>query len=877
MKKTVKKLIAVAGAVAMLGCSAGALAACGNGKGNSIDLTKPKAGEEHKVTYNTFTSVMPSNWNMLTYEDNNDTQIMNYLSSPFTEFDFEFDEDKGGKFKDGKINTDAIVKDGFNTVYSAATKFEDVTDEAAKAYGYTEDEIEAGGYAWKVTLRQDLKWDDGTPIKADDFIYSMKEQLAPEFQNYRASVYYGATNIINAKNYVYQGQKGWFGGSTLYSYEQYTESLDDKLIFTLAGSADNEAYGGATCAIRDFFASEANMPDDYSVENTAAFWVANFGKDGLTAADVLKLQGKTFAEIKANAELKSIWEKTFAGWNPAQPGEALDFMVINGEFPEVDFEDVGFYKAGEYEFVVCYSQQSNFLKDDGSLSYLAAYELSSMPLVKKDLYESCKKAPSTGSTLWTTNYNTTLKTTASWGPYKLTAFQSGKSYVLEKNEYWYGWDLDQYKDQYLVDKINCYKIAATDTQWMAFLKGALDDIGIDVTHADDYGNSKYAAYTPGSYTFSWHLNANIDTLKTSGRNNGILAIEDFRKALSLSIDRDAYAKELTTAYQACYGFLNSTYYYDPVNNGIYREEDVAKEALLRAYGYTENNGKWSLPGTANITDLDLEAAYATLNGYNPAQAKQYLNSAIAELKANAADYGYDASKNIEIKFGTSEDTDSARQEFNYIQGIIDELTKGTELEGKIKLVFDSSYGSDWSNKFRAGEFELCTSAWGGATFNPCYLIGAYVDPDSMYTTYWDTSKEMITVYLPEYANITDDSFGIEAGTITVSLLQAYQSLNGVSGAKFNWKSGGDLSENSRLKILGAMEESILTHYYSIPTITQWTSALLSPKFSYATEDYNTFMSYGGIQYLRVNYDDGAWYDYVKTDNKGNLMNEYKKN
>lgn len=873
MKKTVKKLIAVAGAVAMLGCSAGALAACGNGKGNSIDLTKPKAGEEHKVTYNTFTSVMPSNWNMLTYEDNNDTQIMNYLSSPFTEFDFEFDEDKGGKFKDGKINTDAIVKDGFNTVYSAATKFEDVTDEAAEAYGYTEEEVEAGGYAWKVTLRQDLKWDDGTPIKADDFIYSMKEQLAPEFQNYRASVYYGATNIINAKSYVYQGQKGWFGGTILYDDGAYTDALDDKLIFTLGSTAENKAYGGATCQLR------GDLGADTSTERSKI--VNALVQNGCgTADEINSLEGKTIAEIKADADLTARFNnisKLYGASLDSAPGIALYLTVIEGEFPEVDFEDVGFYKAGEYEFVVCYSQQSNFLKDDGTLSYLAAYELSSMPLVKKDLYESCKKAPSTGSTLWTTNYNTTLKTTASWGPYKLTAFQSGKSYVLEKNEYWYGWDLDQYKDQYLVDKINCYKISATDTQWMAFLKGALDDIGIDVTHADDYGNSKYAAYTPGSYTFSWHLNANIDTLKTSGRNNGILAIEDFRKALSLSIDRDAYAKELTTAYQACYGFLNSTYYYDPVNNGIYREEDVAKEALLRAYGYTENNGKWSLPGTASITDLDLEAAYATLNGYNPAQAKQYLNSAIAELKANAADYGYDASKNIEIKFGTSEDTDSARQEFNYIQGIIDELTKGSELEGKIKLVFDSSYGSDWSNKFRAGEFELCTSAWGGATFNPCYLIGAYVDPDSMYTTYWNTAEDMITVYLPEYANITNEDFGIEAGTITVSLLEAYKSLNGVDGALYNWKSGGDLSENSRLKILGAMEERILTHYYSIPTITQWSSALLSPKFSYATEDYNTFMSYGGIQYLRVNYDDGAWYDYVKTDNKGNLMNEYKKN
>ena len=52
--------------------------------------------------------------------------------------------------------------------------------------------------------------------------------------------------------------------------------------------------------------------------------------------------------------------------------------------------------------------------------------MSSLPLVKKDLYESCKQAPTGGSTLWTSTYNSSVETTASWGPYKLESYQAGK-------------------------------------------------------------------------------------------------------------------------------------------------------------------------------------------------------------------------------------------------------------------------------------------------------------------------------------------------------------------------------------------------------------------------------------------------------------------
>ena len=66
-------------------------------------------------TYHDYTTVSPSNWNELTYEDNNDTQIMKQISSSFFSFDYKFDD--SGK----------IVSGDFTVNYDAATKLEDVT------------------------------------------------------------------------------------------------------------------------------------------------------------------------------------------------------------------------------------------------------------------------------------------------------------------------------------------------------------------------------------------------------------------------------------------------------------------------------------------------------------------------------------------------------------------------------------------------------------------------------------------------------------------------------------------------------------------------------------------------------------------------------
>ena len=42
-------------------------------------------------------------------------------------------------------------------------------------------------------------------------------------------------------------------------------------------------------------------------------------------------------------------------------------------------------------------------------------------------------------------------------------------------------------------------------------------------------------------------------------------------------------------------------------------------------------------------------------------------------------------------------------------------------------------------------------------------------------------------------------------------------------------------------------------------------ALLSKQVYYVVEEYNPIMGRGGITYLKYNYDDKAWADYVKAE------------
>ena len=816
--------------------------------------------EQGEVTYRTYTSVMPSNWSELTYQDNNDTQIMDYLVSSFFEYDFKFED--GKKFNDdGTINSEAIIPGEFEVVYSAATKLEDVTSEVDAKWGYTDEQKAAGGYAWKITLREDLKWDDGTPIDANSFVYSMQQQLDPLFQNMRASSFYNNIMIKNARNYVYQGQTVW---------------------------NDNGATGEPELTIEDFVKGEDGVythPDGTAIMFGLTDPLNQCGGSSVTDyADYM--DAEAFAALQEQADENGhvqVTDDTIAlvtklidtdNWGHEPPENVPLYIVCEATYGEMSFEDVGLYAPGNYELVVCLDAPINCLKEDGSLSYHAAYDFNRLPLVKEDLYESCKQEPQTGATLWTSNYNSSLETSASWGPYKLGAFQAGKSYELVRNDNWYGYGMEEYKDQYHIGNIFCEQVADVATQWIKFLGGEIDSIGLDVSHKEDYRDSKYTRFAPGTGTFGTMLYSNLDVLKTSGRNNGILAIEDFRKAISLYLDRDDYNATVFTSHKPCYGLLGPSYYHDIENGGVYRYTQQAQEGLLRVYGYTQNdNGTWT-DGTN--TYATYEDAYEVMNGMNRPLAKELIEAAYKELTENADKYGYDPNQNITLLYGTSVDNENTRRSYDYFVKFFNELVEGTSLEGKLDVPFDASFGENWNSDFRAGAYDIAAAVgYSGGAFDPCGFLQCYMDPTAglMYAVWWDVESEMLTYTMPE-----GDYTG--AGQeYTMSIYNWYCCLNGLAESRgcketYNW-GDGFAPADVRLLLLSKLEETCLGKYYGIMTTSEYSATVYGAKFDEITDEYNTFMGFGGIQYRRPLYDDAAWAEYVKSNNN-DLSAEYKK-
>ncbi len=805
-----------------------------------------------QAEYNTTTATMPSNWNEFTYADNNDTQIMSYIGSSFFEYDYKFVDDK--KYNaDGSINKEGIVPGAYTTNYSAATKLEDVTKTVDAKWGYTDAQKAEGGYAWKITLRDDLKWDDGTAITAADFEWSMKQLLDPAFMNFRANTYYDTLMIKNSKVYFFQNQEGTYEPIGSQGFASLQAAIDSgKTVYVspwkLWGAEGYKDAEGNECP------EWVSITDETVYDNEA-------GNDPVSG--------------------KYLYDNYAAYLEPGTGYDAAVYVI--NENRDVAWDSVGIYAVeGENAIVLCLDKAYSFLKEDGSLSVWAPYYFSSLPVVHKEKYEACKIAPADGATLWTSNYNSSLETTASWGPYKLVEFEAGSHYKLVKNENWYGWNLEQYKNQYNITAINCRKVEEFSTRWMGFLNGDYDDATLQTENVADYLDSKYVYFTSTSTgTFGMQLYSNLPVLKESENNNGILAIQEFRHAFNLALNRSDIVEKIWPGSSVpCFGLLNVAYYYDIENppeldgGGQYRNAIIAKEGILRAYGFTQDaDGKWS---GGDLAGLSTEDAYEALTGYNPTLAKEKMQAAIDILLANPEEYGYDATKDITLVYGASTDTDKQRFRATYLQEVLDGLTEGTALEGKIKIVFDASAGAQWAEAFRSGATQIGFGyGFSGNAFNPFDIIGAFVNPDDSlnYHMYWDTTSIPMTLTMPagDYAGAGE--------TITMSIQNWYFCLNGLAETEnqpktYNWGEGFAPVE-ARLMILSALEEVTIKESRSVMLIADGGGSFLGAKFSYFSEDEHTFMGFGGIRYMEVNYTDDEWKAFV-AQNNNDLSAEYKK-
>ena len=849
-----KKLFAALLAVIMvLGVFAGCQQA--DPKVTTPNATNPNEGGKEELKVETFpagdyiwktsVSTLASNWNPHTYQTNDDSVPLDYTTSGLYTFIFndELNPVEGKKPYEGYV----IIPE------MAAAMPEDITA-AIKASNpeFKIPETAESGYAYKIALNPNATWDDGTKINAETYVESFKRLLDPAKVNYRAADYYGQTlSIAGAENYANQGKTVWYTASTL--HEVYSTELDAELVFTLGPDLE------ANCYIRDW----VGFPDSYDLAKTVAYLTATY-EFPCTADEIAQIEGKTLAEIKADAALNAIWEKAL-GWWKTEPNEELHFFIAPMTYEtNIDWNTVGVVASGEYELTLVF--------DRSLAGFDLLYNLSGIAtqLVKIDLYDSCLKSETGagGETVWTSTYNTSVETTASFGPYKMSYFQTQKAMHFVRNDKWFGYTDGKhiYKDpvdgkiypMYQTTEIDIQVIEEAETSKQMFMKGQLMGYGLQ---ADDYATlrqSDYCYATPSETIFFLILNGHMEAIKEreaaadfdqSKFDLEMLTNTAFHKALGMAYDKDNFAATISPSRSGALGIIGNSYIYDPDSGAKYRDTDQAKKVLCDFYGVD----------VSKFASLD--EAVATITGYDPEQAKVYLGQAFTEGVAAGfiTDTNNDGKcdQTIEIEYAISTDSDFMTQTIKYLNDQIAKVAEGTPFEGKIVFTKSAPLGNTWSDMIKAGQEDTVLGGWSGSVLVPFGLTDLYTNPEKQYDAAWyDATKVELTINVPVNGTKTD---------VTMTLKQWSDALNGtatkVGDVEYNFGSG-QADIEVRLDILAAVEGKILESYNYLPMLQDGSMALLSMQVFYVVEEYNPIMGRGGIAYTRYNYNEADWTAYV---------------
>ena len=568
-------------------------------------------------------------------------------------------------------------------------------------------------------------------------------------------------------------------------------------------------------------------------------------------------------EINADSHVYSMKQLL----NPAMknyraPGYVSGTMAIRGaeeyagqevteDKPDLDFSTVGFFKGdNDYQLIYVLEQP---LTEFVFLNHMSAYWL-----VHEGLYEKGKKQV---EGLTATDYGTTVETTSSWGPYKLISFEKDRQIKLVRNEKWFGYneELGIFNKSYQTDNINIEIIEDPNTALQLFNQGKLDNVNLEATDFEKYRLSDYLYSADTSLTLRFVFATNPESLEKieanagDGSNKRILQYPEFRKAISLAIDREKMANETTPGYRPAYFLLNNIYYYDIENNqdSVYRKSEPAMAAIADLYGIKYGEGEQF---------ATVEEAYNAITGFDSEQAKELFQEAYDKA---VADGNYDEGQNVVINVmigSTSTITAEQTRRQDMINESLKNATEGTDLAGKVSVKFKSGEPKRYEDLV-AGKYEAIMGGWQGSAFYPFSTIGVYTNPEAVgginnihESNGWDPTKETLTIKADFNEDGTEEE---ETKTFT------------------EWQiaiSYGDLLDKTelQLKVLAALEAGVLGSYQCIPLFTGTYNMLKSQKYDFFTEEYHIMYNWGGFRLYEYKYDDAEWEAYIKE--QGGILN-----
>lgn len=753
-------------------CMVAGMTACGSKNGEKDNNTDTSGAGRY--TYSTTLGDV-STWSPTDWEMDAEYNIVGYTTTPFY----------GTEMND--------TKDGYVFVPSAASAMpEDVTSEYAgnETYGVPSDATE--GYAWKISLNEKLCWEDGTPITADDYLYSLEQYLSPDMKNFRASTFYeGTSALANAKAF-YDGNEATYNNMNAAGIALDSLVKGDDGVYTDADG--NIAYLGWT-AIDTYWLGGYALID----------WADYFDAD---SCELLSSLVNEDGYVPLTDEVRACVESTISdSW-----GDAFDaYCFVYKQSAPTDFDAVGIVKNDDYSLTLIMTKPVS--ETDFCLNV-------AIQLVKKDLYEANKKD---AGGLTKSTYGTSTDAFMSYGPYRIVSYQADKEMLLTRNEKWYGYtEGEYYADKYQTTDINLQATDSTATTFNLFLQGKMSAAALTADQITTYANSDYIYFSPDSYVYSLFFNTDLEKLKAedgNGVNHSILSIQDFRKAISLCMNRQDFSQYMW-GYTASYGLLNDIYLCSLESGIVYRNTEQAKQALCDLYG---------MDNVDEITGYDLEAASALFQSAYEQAVAEGLMSETDTVQIDYHAYGSDA---------------IYQSQSDFFMNSIQAACKGTDLEGKVTI----NMITDENNiaNMRAGVCDMILTSWGGAETDPYWMMLCYCTEDYNLVYGYDVYSQMMTI-------------NIDGEDITMSASDWYTALHETTYAT------ADL--DTRNTILAEMEKQVLEYYGVIPLSAASLATLYSQRIVLGSEEYiNALVGYGGLSQLTYTMDDAEWAKYCADKN-----------
>ena len=832
-----KKLLSLVLAIAMIACLA---AGCGktdptttgsqnptgnvNVPGTTAAPTDPIVDPDATYTYNYAMSVFPTNWNYCTYQTATDAEILDYIVDGFYSFDYN-------ETMDGYAMVDAM----------AVGDPVDVTAEYVGKYGIDEGET---SLAYKITIRDDLYWNNGDHITVYDFVESAKRLLDPVAQNYRAdSMYSGSVSIFGAEDYLKQGSYAYSNMiSADYLPEEYVAefTLNANGTYFVEGKGDvwiNLSDGGnwGSNGLADYYAAYADTAfASIPVEKWEALVAAanDAGYIGLTdefvntISDMIAiLHGYPDAATRFDAE----GDYAYQEWQ--------EFCYYGTDKPAYSWDNVGWVQLSDYELL--------FVMNKPMSGFYLKYNLFA-PLVHLETYDACAKIE---DGIYLNSYCTSAENTMSYGPYVLTSFQKDKEFTLERNPYYYGKTEDTYQTTHI--QVQCVAEATTRLEY--FLQGKLDSYGLQKEDMEKYQLSDYTYYATGASTFALVFNPDMDALISQQANAGeninktILTVKEFRMALSFTLDRSAFCLATAPTNGPTFGLYSDLIVSDPEAGTAYRTTQVAKEVLAEFWGVKDSIG---------TLYEDIDEAIESITGYNLTMGQQMFDKAY-DIAINEG--LMDADDEVLIMIGTPNNTSTFYNGgYDYLVNCWTKAVEGTKLEGKLKFDRDYSLGNDFATALRNNQVDLLFGVgWSGSALDPYGLMEAYIAPSYQYDPAFDFSTCMVDIE-------------IDGVVYTTDAISWYQIMNGetltitaADGSTREYACGTEQNEpENRLQILGCLERAVLLNYNFIPLMDNASASMRGMQINYKTEEYIFGMGFGGIKYYTYNYTDAEWDAYV---------------